>query len=166
MNEPFFREGAKEPIRKDESLGEQKLKTESASSQTRSLEAWFDADASKDGERGDYREGEETVESASNFGGLAMGKRAKARPSSDDRNSNMTIREFAQRLQETGILPLKIRLPKSGTVYRFNRLMTTQDALKLDATFVHLPTPWVPFAAFGLLLVPVGGVAVTRFRRA
>jgi hypothetical protein len=75
------------------------------------------------------------------------------------------VGEAAEPLQETGILPLKIRLPKSGTVYRFNRLMTTQDALMLDATFVHLRLPWVPFATVGLLLVPMGGLAIYRVRR-
>ena len=67
-------------------------------------------------------------------------------------------------LQETGILPLKIRLPKSGNVYRFNRLMTTQEALTLDATFVHLPMPWVPFAVLGLLVLPLGITVAVRYR--
>ena len=68
-------------------------------------------------------------------------------------------------MQERGILPLKIRLPKSGTIYRFSRLMTSQEPLRLDATFVHLRLPWFPMAAFGLLL-PLGGLALVRFRRA
>lgn len=67
--------------------------------------------------------------------------------------------------QEAGILPLKIRLPKSGRPYRFSRLMTAQEALALDATFVHLPLPWFA-AALGMLLTPIGVLAVRRFRRA
>ncbi len=72
---------------------------------------------------------------------------------------------FASRAQESGILPLKIRLPKAGRVYRFSRLMTTQEALTLDATFVHLPAPWLPFAGVGLLLLPMGGMVARRIRR-
>ena len=68
-------------------------------------------------------------------------------------------------LQEAGILPLKIRLPKSGAIYRFNRLMTTQEALTLEATFVHLRMPWIVFGGVGLLLLPVGGFVTSRIRR-
>ena len=68
-------------------------------------------------------------------------------------------------LQETGILPLKIRLPKSGTVYRFNRLMTTQEAPELNATFVHVQMPWIHFAGLGLILLPLGGFVSYRVRR-
>ncbi len=75
------------------------------------------------------------------------------------------VADLNGRLQEAGILPLKIRLPKSGTVYHFSRLMTTQEALQLDATFLHLHMPWLPFAAMGLLVVPLGGVALIRIRR-
>ncbi|MBI3010939.1 MAG: hypothetical protein HYY58_00385, partial [Candidatus Omnitrophica bacterium] len=84
---------------------------------------------------------------------------------STPRVDQLEVAETFARLEETGILPLKIRLPKSGNVYRFNRLMTTQDALTLDATFVHLPFSWFPFAALGLLLLPVGGIMAFRLRR-
>lgn len=75
--------------------------------------------------------------------------------------------DINQRMQEAGILPLKIRLPKSGTIHRFNRLMTAQEALELQATYVNLPTTILPFAflGLGLLLVSSGGVAVMRFRK-
>jgi len=66
---------------------------------------------------------------------------------------------------ETGILPLKIQLPKAGTVYRFNRLVTAEEALMLDATFVHLRMPWIPLTAAGLLVFPIGGLAMVRMRR-
>ncbi len=95
----------------------------------------------------------------------AFGGQVAHAPAPDKEEFQEVIEGFAGRLQETGILPLKIRLPKSGQVYHFNRLMTTQERLKLDATFVHLPMPWVPFAAFGLIMIPVGGVAVARIRR-
>ena len=72
---------------------------------------------------------------------------------------------WAGRLQESGILPLTIRLPKSGSVHQFHRLMTTQQALTLEATFVHLPMSWLPVAALGLLMFPLGGVALFRFVR-
>jgi len=95
-----------------------------------------------------------------------MAVRSALAPSAphEDKRFEAMATGFA-RLEETGILPLKIRLPKSGTVHRFSRLMTTQDALTLDATFVHLPMPWLPFAALGLLLLPVGGIAAFRLRR-
>ncbi len=65
---------------------------------------------------------------------------------SEAENFRETMSSFETRLQDTGILPLNIRLPKAGSVYHFNRLMTTQEALILDATFVHVKLPWVPFA--------------------
>ena len=67
--------------------------------------------------------------------------------------------------KDAGILPLKIRLPKAGDVYRFNRLMTAEDALTLDATFVRLPTNWIALAGIGLLLVGGAGVMTLRIRR-
>ena len=80
-----------------------------------------------------------------------------------------TLEGLPASLQQSGILPLKIRLPKSGTVYRFSRLMTTQEALTLDATFVHLPVrlppSWVTFAAFGLLVTPAAGLFRMLIRR-
>lgn len=69
------------------------------------------------------------------------------------------------RLQERGIFPLKIRLPKAGNVYQFNRLMTTQDALTMETTFVHLRMSWLVIAA-GLIMLPIGGVIAVRVRRA
>ncbi len=83
----------------------------------------------------------------------------------DDKERTKAFAAWARRLEDTGILPLKVRLPKSGTVYQFNRLMTTQDALTLEATFVHLPMPWVPFAALGLLITPLGGMVAYRVTR-
>jgi hypothetical protein len=68
-------------------------------------------------------------------------------------------------LSDRGILPLKVRLPKSGTVYRFNRLMTAEEGLQLDATFVHLQLPWLPAAAAGMLAMPLGGLALAKFHR-
>jgi hypothetical protein len=80
----------------------------------------------------------------------------------DDDGTADELSALGKRLQEQGILPLKIRLPKAGTVHRFSRLMTTQDALALDATFVHVRLPWVPFAAMGLVLLPFGGFSLLR----
>jgi len=84
--------------------------------------------------------------------------------SSEDRLDGPDL-AWIGRANETGILPLKIQLPKSGTVYRFNRLMTTGDPLKLDGTFVHLRWSWVLFAAIGLLVVPLAGLVVARLGR-
>lgn len=73
-------------------------------------------------------------------------------------------KDFDQRLNETGILPLKIQLPASGRVQQFHRLMTTNEALQLHATFVHLPLPQVPWVAAILILGGVGGTLVYRQR--
>ena len=75
----------------------------------------------------------------------------------------LEVDELNGRLQERGILPLKIRLPKAGNVYQFNRLMTTQDTLTLKTTFVHLRMSWL-IAAAGLVMLPIGGLALVRFR--
>jgi hypothetical protein len=82
----------------------------------------------------------------------------------DDKRAEAVMANLG-RLQETGILPLKIRLPNSGRIYRFNRLMTTQEALELEATFVHLRMPWIPLAGLGALLLPFGGFVASRVRR-
>ena len=52
----------------------------------------------------------------------------------------------------------------AGKVYHFSRLLTTQDALRLEANCVHVSMPWLPMAALGLLLVPMGGVIISRRR--
>lgn len=65
------------------------------------------------------------------------------------------------KLQEAGILPLKIRLPNAGTIYRFNRLMTSGEALTLDGMFVHVRMP-MALGALGLILLPLGAFAATR----
>ena len=75
------------------------------------------------------------------------------------------VADMATRLNETGILPLKIQLPNAGTVHRFNRLMTTQEALSLEATFVHVKLPFAPVAMLGCLMLPIGGVTLLRLRR-
>ena len=82
-----------------------------------------------------------------------------------DNITDEPISAWTDRLQESGILPLTIRLPKSGSVHQFHRLMTTQQALTLEATFVHLPMSWLPVAAVGRLMFTVGGVALIRFVR-
>lgn len=75
------------------------------------------------------------------------------------------VRErFAGRLQETGVLPLKIRLPQAGHAYRFSRMMTTTEALRVETSFVHVRLPGGWLAGLGLILFPVGGFALTRFR--
>ncbi|MBI3321891.1 MAG: hypothetical protein HYZ91_06470 [Candidatus Omnitrophica bacterium] len=68
-------------------------------------------------------------------------------------------------LQDRGIFPLKIRLPKTGIVYQFNRLMTSGEALTVEGTFVHLPVPWFS-AMLGMALLPLAVLAVRRIRRA
>ncbi len=95
------------------------------------------------------------------FAATAERSSAVARSSEDAKE----LDEFVGRLNETGILPLKIQLPKSGSVYRFSRLMTSQDALALEATFAHPKMPLLPFAAPRLRWVPMGGVALSRVRR-
>jgi hypothetical protein len=85
------------------------------------------------------------------------------------RGKDPEVEEFvgamAARMQEAGIFPLKIRLPKAGTVHRFNRLMTAQEALELDALFVNLPTMMFPIAGLGLLLLSSGGAFLWRVWR-
>ena len=83
----------------------------------------------------------------------------------DEEEYGTVLRQLG-RLQESGILPLKILLPRTGDVYRFNRLMTGGEALELDATCVHLPAPWLPWALAGLMILPVGGVVAVRVRKA
>ncbi|PIQ84421.1 MAG: hypothetical protein COV75_02320 [Candidatus Omnitrophica bacterium CG11_big_fil_rev_8_21_14_0_20_63_9] len=74
------------------------------------------------------------------------------------------ISRLAGRSKETGILPLKIQLPKSGKAYHFNRLMASSESLTLEASFVHVPMP-VGFLAFlAMVLLPLGGFGLTRFR--
>lgn len=69
------------------------------------------------------------------------------------------------RLQETGVLPLQIRLPKAGVAHNFSRLMTTGEALSLQATFVHAPwLGWMPFVGLGMVMMPLAGLAVARRR--
>jgi hypothetical protein len=110
----------------------------------------------------DYGAYENEPQSAASLGDTAH---MPAGVTESDEQLNDVIEELSARAQETGILPLKIRLPKSGKIYRFSRLMTTQDVLKLDATFVHVRMPWLFLAACGLLLLPVGGVIFIRFAR-
>ena len=95
--------------------------------------------------------------SVSGDGGIGFG----AMGGRDDRSAE--LQELDARLQERGILPLKIRLPKAGTLYQFNRLMTTQDALTMDTTFVRIQTSWLVMVA-GLIVLPLGGMAFVRFR--
>ena len=99
-----------------------------------------------------------------------LGAKKENEPAPQEEKGKVSnLQEFISSLEnrrgETGILPLKIQVPKAGRIYHFNRLMTTQDALTFNATFVHLPMPWLPFAAFGLLLMPIGGLTIIRFRR-
>lgn len=81
-------------------------------------------------------------------------------------NAEDMFQEVARRMQDTGILPLKIRLPKSGAVHAFNRLMTAQGALELHVTYVNLPVAVLPLASVGLLLIgSVSGLAWIKFLR-
>ena len=85
------------------------------------------------------------------------------------KSAAVAVADFEQmnvRMQEAGILPLKIRLPKSGTMHSFNRLMTAQEALELNAVFVNLPTVTFPLAGIGLLLLgSFSGLAWLRLFR-
>jgi len=90
-------------------------------------------------------------------------KRMAATGGGRDRVTQEVIGDMVERIQEAGIFPLKIRLPKAGTVHRFNRLMTAQEALELDALFVNLPTMVWPFAGIGLLLLSSSGAFLWRF---
>jgi hypothetical protein len=90
---------------------------------------------------------------------------APLRNNAQDEEDKDALLQLGFQLQESGILPLKIRMPKSGTAHHFSRLMTSQEALTLEATFVHLPMPWIPFAGMGLVLLPLGGIVARRIRR-
>ena len=115
------------------------------------------------GEKDDQMVGSARLKSANKQAAVAGQMEAASAPTS--RVDSPLAMDRISRLQEAGIFPLKIRLPKSGSVYRFNRLMTTQEALRLTLTFVHVRLPQVPLAAFGLALMPVLGLATYRFRR-
>ncbi len=43
------------------------------------------------------------------------------------------------KLQDTGILPLKVRIPTAGRLHQFHRLMTSQDTVSLDVAYLYLP---------------------------
>lgn len=70
----------------------------------------------------------------------------------------------AQQANESGIFPLKIRVPKAGSVHRFNRLMTADEPLELQTAFVTLPELTMPFAflGLGLLVISSGGALAWR----
>ncbi len=93
----------------------------------------------------------------------SLSMREKGASDSDEIDAMMT--RLSAHLKERGILPLKVRLPQSGRVYRFSRLMTTQEPLQLQATFVHLPMSWLVTAmvSLGMLLIPAGALAGFRF---
>ena len=85
---------------------------------------------------------------------------------SDEKNEKDMWQEMAARMQDTGILPLTIRLPKSGTRHAFNRLMTAQEALELNVTYVNLPVTILPFVSVGMLLLgSISGLAWAKFLR-
>jgi hypothetical protein len=77
-----------------------------------------------------------------------------------------SLEKHSTQMQEAGILPLKISLPKSGRAYRFSRLMTIHQALELRVTYVHVRTAWVPLGSLGALVTPVGAILIVgRFAR-
>ncbi len=92
---------------------------------------------------------------------------ATSQPASPDKSDSFEafVGGLGGRLNETGILPLKIHLPKAGHIYHFSRLMTSEEALRLDTTFVHLRLSWI-VAACALILLPIGGGVWMRIRRA
>ncbi|MBI4341769.1 MAG: hypothetical protein HY599_00205 [Candidatus Omnitrophica bacterium] len=97
--------------------------------------------------------------------GFALSTNASVTPSTDEQFAGM-LGDLGGRLQESGILPLKIHLPKSGDLYRFNRLMTSQEALEIDATFVHIRMPWVMAGLAGFAALGIAAMASIRLRRA
>ncbi len=80
------------------------------------------------------------------------------------------VGSMAARMQEAGVLPLKIRLPNSGRVHRFHRLMTTQEPLRIDATVLLLPRPLAAASGhiagwLGMFVAACAAVALWRTGR-
>ena len=97
-------------------------------------------------------------------GGIDEGKMDAPRAARQMESFSELQKDFDRRSKESGILPLKIQLPAAGTIHRFHRLMTTNEALQLHATFVHVPMPQVPWIAVILILGGVGGTLMYRRR--
>ena len=111
-------------------------------------EPYYGASPASDNPRGD--------EDNKHFGKPVNGNRSK---------EELVSGADLSRLETTGILPLEIRLPKTGSAYHFNRLMTTDEPLKIDATFVRVPMSWVLLFGCALMLIPAGAFAAGLIRR-
>lgn len=130
----------------------------------------------KEGERGDdYRQynaqagyafDKSESDSISN-GDLSLPSSSAESPAQPHASRVATLEEKdLKKMQESGILPLKIHLPKAGRLHHFNRLMSTNDALELEVIFVNVPSFWLPLLGVVVMMVTTGGLAVRRFRKA
>jgi len=68
-------------------------------------------------------------------------------------------------LETSGILPLKIRLPRGGRAYQVSRLMTASEPLTVRAIFVGVPQVVWPVGLLGLTLLAGGAVTFTVRQR-
>jgi len=71
-------------------------------------------------------------------------------------DSRENFQQAMAKVQQTGVLPFRISLPQSGRLYRFGRLLTTQEALILDVRYSRVPS--FPFAAGGIGLIGLAGL--------
>jgi len=77
-------------------------------------------------------------------------------PSVADRDEKEEFQRALNKVQQTGVLPFRISLPQSGRLYRFGRLLTTQEALILDVRYSRVPS--FPIAAGGIGLIGLAGL--------
>ena len=94
-----------------------------------------------------------------------LGGQAKRRAAVADQRQLDLVTNASVAMQESGILPLKIRVPKAGATHHFSRLMTTQEALELNVLFVNLPMSGMLFGSLGLLFISLGVVTRVRIRK-
>ncbi len=90
-------------------------------------------------------------------------------PQMSNENLGLFYMDGSSLAQDAGVLPLRVRLPRSGKAHLFHRLLTTQEPLVIEADYLNpqLPAAMWP-AMLGLLgmgLVPVGGMIFVKRRR-
>ncbi len=95
------------------------------------------------------------------------GNEPKAAPAEDRRADLLAgLQAEMVRNQQAGLLPFRIAVPQSGRMYRFGRLLTGADPLRIQVQYVKLPNvPWA-VGCIGLLgLAGMGGIRKRLFRR-
>ncbi|MBI4356074.1 MAG: hypothetical protein HY597_06480 [Candidatus Omnitrophica bacterium] len=75
------------------------------------------------------------------------------------------LSDVIAKMEESGILPLKIHLPRAGRSYHVSRLMTATEPLTVRALFVGVPQVVWPVGWIGLVLMATGAVRFTIHRQ-